>query len=512
MRADPLLSDGVVSSPFPARYDDQTGRTIHENDLNGWLGSTHELIAGVSSERLSSSSLSSLSDEVRSALDDEHFKGQRVEEGDPLSGYNGHEGDGSDGHNEWGSYGQGLDALIDSAGVMLEHDKNPQASQSQHIEHFQRPSPQDLPAIDNSTPTGPLRTKAMFNRTPQDEQQGMNYPSQTLNNLERPLPTPSSAVPIGGGEHLHNVQSQDQQQYLVPVVQRGEHLFYDSEYPITSAASYTFGANAHQHGGGYQRPDAHPMGRQPSMSYSGPNGSRSAHENISQQNFVTQIPRSYHGYSQDQRNDHANFNGPMSAFPGSTGQLPSAMGSAFPHLSENQNANNLMIPTHHIQPSRSHDNLNSARTPSSAYPQTPSPQKRGGSAMSGSFNHAQLLRSAAPEPEGPSAFMMAYQGGCTPQSVGQGRHPPSSASRFDEVKMEIHDGYGEPSEYEIERLRNISANNQLMESLGLGSSPNNAPSRNVSSLNHCEAPFRHRPLLTISSRFPRFSPAHRQSS
>ena len=102
--------------------------------------------------------------------------------------------------------------------------------------------------------------------------------------------------------------------------------------------------------------------------------------------------------------------------------------------------------------------------------------------MSASFHHAQLLRSAAPEPEGPSAFMMVYQGGCTPQSVGQGRHPPSSASRFDEIKMELQDGYGETPEYEIERMRNIQANEQLMESLGLGSSPGVPSVRTVSAL------------------------------
>jgi hypothetical protein len=493
MRADPLLSDGVVSSPFPPassiRFDDQTA-----HDLNGWLGSTqpyvgheHEPILDVSRGSMSSSSLSSLSDEP---LDDEPFQGQRVGQGDPLSGYNMQGENAGEGSNELWSYDQAINALIGSSGVMQNDniDKDdPTSLPEQWQQHKQRQLSVDQHplTIDYSTPTGPLKAKAMFAaHTPQNEQQGMNYPSQPLGDMERPLPTPSAAVPIGGGEHLQNAQNQDQQQYLVPVVQRGEHLFYDPEYPITSAASYTFGANAqqnhHHHGGGYQRSDGQGMGRQPSMSYGGQQGSRSAHENISQQNFVTQIPRSYHGYSYDQRNANANFNGPMSAFPGSAGQLPSALGSAFPHLSEAQDGNNLIIPTHHIQPSRSQENLNAMRPPASAYPQTPSPNKRGGSAMSSSFGHAQMLRSAAPEPEGPSAFMMAYQGGCTPQSVGQGRHPPSSASRFDEVKMEMHDGYGETPEYEIERMRNIRANEQLMERLGLGSSPSASSLRAVS--------------------------------
>lgn len=74
--------------------------------------------------------------------------------------------------------------------------------------------------------------------------------------------------------------------------------------------------------------------------------------------------------------------------------------------------------------------------------------------------------------------------------------------------MEMHDGYGETPEYEIERMRNIRANEQLMESLGLGSSPSASSLRAVSS--RYKPWICIRPSLTMFQRVSRFrSPALR---
>jgi len=482
MRADPLLSEGVVATPYPVGKQED-----HDvvGNLEGWILANQqpfdddyqqqEAALSDSRDSLSSSAFDSLSDD-----NDDAVKGQRA--GDPLIAYNNAQGGQDEESQGLWSYDAAINALIASTGVM--HDQSPtkhgSLNQNTHTptsfphRNYQASSPFPV------TPSAPLKSKTMFAPTRQEDQQGMTYPSHSMNMGERPLPTPSSAVPIGG-EHLQFNQNQ-QPQYLVPVLQRGEHLFYDPEYPITSAASYTFGATAHQQ---QQYAIGHPNGqgsRQTSVNYGTAPGSRSATEALSHQNLIPGMPRSYHGYPNIQQDGNAPLTGPISAFPGSNGQLPSALDSAFPHLSANQYDNNsLTIPTHQIQPRRSHDNMNSLASPLSAYPQTPSPQKRGGSWSAVPFDHMQTLRSAAPEPEGPSAFMRAYQGGCTPQSVAQSRQPPSSMGRPDDIKMEVPDEYGETSEYEVERMRNIRANEQLMESLGLGSSPIAAPShRNVS--------------------------------
>ena len=482
MRVDPLLSEGVVATPYSvAKQQDHDAI----GNLEGWILANQqpfddhyqqqEVALSDSRDSLSSSAFDSLSDD-----NDDAVKGQRA--GDPLIAYNNAQGGQDEELQDPWSCEAAINALIASTGVMQDQSPTKQGSLNQNIHtptsfpHRNYPASSPFPV----TPTAPLKSKTMFAASRQEDQQGMNYPSHSMNMGERPLPTPSSAVPIGG-EHLQFNQTQ-QPQYLVPVLQRGEHLFYDPEYPITSAASYTFGATAHQQ---QQYAIGHPNGqgsRQTSVNYGTAPGSRSATEALSHQNLIPGMPRSYHGYPNIQQDGKAPLTGPISAFPGSNGQLPSALDSAFPHLSANQYDNNsLTIPTHQIQPRRSHDNMNSLASPLSAYPQTPSPQKRGGSWSAVPFDHMQTLRSAAPEPEGPSAFMRAYQGGCTPQSVAQSRQPPSSMGRPDDIKMEVPDEYGETSEYEVERMRNIRANEQLMESLGLGSRPIAAPShRNVS--------------------------------
>jgi hypothetical protein len=483
MHTNPLLSEGVVATPYPVVKQQQHHDVI--GNLEGWILANQqpfdddyqqqEAALSDSRESLSSSAFDSLSDD-----NDDAVKGQRA--GDPLIAYNNAQGDQDERSQGLWSYDAAINALIASTGVMQDQSPTKQGSLNQNTHtptsfphrNYQASSPFPV------TPTAPLKSKTMFASSRQEDQQGMNYPSHSMNMGERPLPTPSSAIPIGG-EHLHLNQSQ-QPQYLVPVLQRGEHLFYDPEYPITSAASYTFGATAHQQ---QQYATGHPNApgsRQPSINYGVAPGSRSATEAMSHQNLIPGMPRSYHGYPNMQQDGNAPLTGPISAFPGSNGQLPSALGSAFPHLSSNHYDNNsLTIPTHQIQPRRSHDNMNSLTTPLSAYPQTPSPQKRGGSWSAVPFDHMQMLRSAAPEPEGPSAFMRAYQGGCTPQSVAQSRQPPSSMGRPEDIKMEVPDEYGDTPEYEVERMRNIRANEQLMESLGLGSSPiAAAPHRNVS--------------------------------
>jgi hypothetical protein len=507
IRADPLLSDGVTFSPFTPpgrrgtiepeiRWMDadahatghgQTSVDLQHEDVSG-AGSSHSAASNASGSMASSG-------HELVQTDDTLSKGQRA--GDPLSTYN-VQGEGGGTENPLWEYEVGLNGLISGAEIEIA----PSQQQHHHPESTHHPTdvndrsksttdPQnhfDSPSHTTDDSIASYRARTMFAQQSQDAQQGLQYPSQSLGLMERPLSTsqsnaPSAVVPIGNGQQVQQQQQHQHQnsgqQYLVPVVQRGEHLFYDNEYPITSAASYTFGTNAHHplSTGAHQGMDGHHT-RQAYLGYGGVAGSRSAVDNLSHQNLIPHhMPRSFHGFSGNQTND-VPFTAPISDFPGSHGQLPSAMTGVFPTVPDH-NSNGMIVPTHQIQPLRARDDENdNSQPPRSAYPQTPTGPRR--NPNPNPYDHMHMLRSAAPEPEGPSAFMMAYQGGCTPQSVTQSRQPPSSTGRHDDNRLDVQEEYGETPEYEMERMRNIKANEQLMESLGLGSSPGGPPSRDVS--------------------------------
>lgn len=495
MKADPLLSDGLAPSPFPL--------TSHDwDDEKHWLNDEHASALGsrVSSDHLSTGSMSScLSDHGTSSEDE--FKGQRV--GDPLSSeYNTDIGAARHESSDlWGEVA--LESLIAEEQIDMS---------STTTSHEQESAQTSF----NSQRT----LRAESNMTSSNQQQQTIYghhPSASpLEGMERPLQVPSDSVPIHAS--TNSAVGAGTQGYLVPVVQRGDQYYYDPEYPITSAASYTFGAAApvsHNGGGGGDGGQLSAGGsfqqrQQASLGLGGGGGggagSRSANDSLSQQNLIPQFSRSYHGLTENGQQEAALFAtlGPMSAGGGGGGafagseshQLGYPMTAGLPQQQQyNNDGTRLIIPTHQIQPSRSLESFGSALpTPihTAAYPRTPCSSKRDGFDPNAHPDHhhyhgQQMLRSAAPEPEVPSAFMMAYQGGCTPQSVVQSRQPPSSSqSRLDDAacRMEMDDEYGELPEYEVERMRNIRANERLLESLGLAQSPSQQQqsSRHVSTL------------------------------
>lgn len=340
----------------------------------------------------------------------------------------------------------GIDISSGEEFIHLEHDKLDQTV-------F------DLAKSMTSNDINNFNDRMMYPSNQHTNQDAMYYPSQSLNAGERPLPVASKNVPINGTPTSGQAM-QSGTQWAVPVIQRGDQYFWDNENPIQSAASYTYGAQG-QAGGRPVANDQVDFGGGRSIPISGMAGSRSAVDTLSHQNMVPQIARTFHGYTGG-HNSNMNFTAPMTAHP--AGSMSGSFG------------NNLFVPPSNLHSSRSQESLAGSYHGGSQmgnYPQTPSPQKRS-RIVTGAQQYVpgQILRSAAPEPEAPSAFMMAYQGNYTPGSAQQSRMPPSTIERpSNAMEVQEEDDFDEMGAYEAERLRNIRRNAQLMESLGLGDTP-----------------------------------------